>query len=220
MPKPTPTIATPAPRGLKAHLRTAFLAGAFALIPVVVTVVVVLYVEQLTRRPLQALGLDVPGLGVVVALGLMYLCGLFVTSVIGRWVVRAFDRVLSRLPLLRELYDAWKQVSFTPGGGEGIYAKVVLVPCEESGRLRQLAFSTGEPIPGAGGLFCVFIPNSPNPVMGRVAFVDAADVTLLDMSIEEAFKVLLSSGNYVPEAVARAGARPKDLGFPVVVVEG
>lgn len=193
---------------LQNHLRTTFLSGAFAAIPIAITIAIVMYVERLTRdplrQPLSAVGLDFPGLGIVLALIAIYLTGLFVTSIIGKFFLRRVDRTLERVPLLRELYKAWKQVSFTPGGGEGIYAKVVLVP-DGRGDQHVLGFSSGECVGGCE-MIAVFIPNAPNPVTGRVAFVHRRDIVVLGMTSEEAFKLLISSGNYVPSGIEDAFA--------------
>ena len=186
------------------HLRKTFLAGAFAIIPVAVTIAIVVYVEGVTRGPLARVGLDVPGLGVVVALAVIYATGLFVTSVVGKVLLRWTDALLNRLPLLRDLYKAWKQVSLSPGGGEGIYGRVVLVPDGPPGSPWILAFSTGDAIAPDATHVAAFVPNAPNPVTGRVVFVRREDVIATTLTAEDAFKLLLSSGNYVPIEVATA----------------
>ena len=190
---------------MQAHFRKTFLAGAFAVIPVAVTVVIGIYAEHATRplsRPI--FGRDVEGLGILVALVLIYVAGLFVTSLVGRVLLGWTDALLDRLPLLRELYRAWKQVSLSPGGGEGIYGKVVLVPDGPPGSPLVLAFSTGETIAPGATHVAAFVPNVPNPVTGRVVFARVADVVPTTLSAEEAFKMLLSSGNYVPAELATA----------------
>jgi uncharacterized membrane protein len=111
--------------------------------------------------------------------------------------------VLLRVPVLKELYRAWKHISVTPGGKEGIFGKVVLVPVE-NGRAKTLGFSSGEPIEGDPNTCCVFVPAVPNPMNGRLYFLPMSDVQVLDMSAEEAFKIILSGGNYVPPELARA----------------
>ena len=188
---------------ISAHLRTTFLSGAFAAIPIAVTVAIVMYVERLTREPLNSIGLGYPGLGIIIALLGIYLTGLFVSSIVGKFFLRRLDKFLERVPVLRELYKAWKQVSFTPGGGEGIYGKVVLVP-DGRGEQHVLAFSSGECISSDCEIVAIFVPNAPNPVTGRVAFVHRRDLIVLDMTSEEAFKLLISSGNYVPPELAVA----------------
>src|SRR4051794_17883561 len=108
---------------LQTHLRNTFLAGIFAATPIAVTVFVIVYVEGVTRAPIEKLfGISIPFLGVLVALLLIYALGLLVSSLIGKWLLRGMDRLLLRIPMLRELYRAWKHISVTPGGKEGIFA--------------------------------------------------------------------------------------------------
>lgn len=189
---------------LKKHLRKTLLAGILAAAPLVATVVLIWWVEAATRQPLRDLiGWNIPFLGVLVALVLIYLLGLVVSSLIGRWCINRIDALLSRLPLLSELYQAWKHISVTPGGREGIFSRVVLVRTD-GGIGRTIGFSSGEAIDGAPGTCCVFIPAAPNPMNGRLIFVPLADCTVLETSAEEAFKWILSGGNYVPAEVGPA----------------
>jgi uncharacterized membrane protein len=188
-----------------AHLKKSFLAGIFAVIPIAVTAFVLWYVDQNTRiLARKVLRVDVPFLGVVVALTLIYLLGLVITSLLGRFFIKLLDRVLSRLPVLKEVYKIWKQVALSPG--EGIFAKVVLVPCDTG---KAIGFTSGQPV---GDGLCVFIPAAPNPTSGRLILVKHADCTVLEISSEEAFKMILSSGSYLPaglttrERVAPAAA--------------
>lgn len=188
---------------LQNHLRNTFLAGVFAATPIAVTIFVIAYVESLTREPLKEyFKINIPFLGVIIALVLIYLLGLIVRSLLGKWVLRLLDGVLSRVPLLKELYRAWKHISLTPGGKGGIFAKVVLVPME-NGRAHCLGFTSGEPIGSDSPLCCVFVPAAPNPINGRLYFVPIAEVKFLGLSTEEAFKIILSGGNYTPGELAR-----------------
>jgi uncharacterized membrane protein len=169
----------------------------------------VIYVENATRAPLRKLfngRLDIPFIGIPITLILIYLLGLGVTSLVGRWLLRLLDKLLLRLPLLKDLYQAWKQIAVTPGGTEGMYAKVVLVPLE--GEARVLGFTSGESVPGDSETVCVFVPNSPNPVTGRLYFVARQKVQTLNMTAEEAFKFLLSTANYIPPEVGAATCVP------------
>ena len=190
------------------HLRNTFLAGIFAAIPVGATIFIVWYVEHATRAPLRSIAngkFDIPFIGIPITILLIYLLGLGVTSLVGRWVLKTIDRVLLRLPLLKDLYQAWKQITVTPGGKEGMYAKVVLVALE--GEARVLGFTSGEGVPGDDATVCVFVPNCPNPVLGRLYFVARERVQVLAMSAEEAFKFLLSTANYIPPEIG-AATRP------------
>ena len=191
------------------HIRNTFLAGIFAAIPVGATIFLIWYVENATRAPLRKLfngRFDIPFIGIPLAIALIYLLGLGVRSIVGKWALNLLDKLLSRLPLLKDLYQAWKQIAVTPGGSEGMYAKVVLVVLE--GDARVLGFTSGEPVPGDADTICVFVPNTPNPVMGRLYFVARHKVQTLDMSVEEAFKFLLSTANYIPTEIGAATCVP------------
>lgn len=190
-------------KGLQGHLKKTMLSGAFAFIPIAVTIAIVIYIENMTRAPLASIPVvgRIPFIGVILVVALVYLTGLFISSLIGKFFLNKLDQLLHRLPVLRELYKAWKQISFTPGGGEGIYAKVVLVP-DGRGDQHVLAFSSMQPVAPTSETLAVFVPNAPNPVTGRVAFIHRRDVVEVPITIEEAFKILLSSGNYVPPEVS------------------
>jgi uncharacterized membrane protein len=186
---------------MQKHLRNTFLAGIFAAVPVGVTIFLVWYVENATRQLLvRAVGIDMRFIGIPIAILAVYFLGLIVTSLIGRFFLRVIDRVLLRLPFLKDVYQAWKHIALTPGGKEGMYAKVVLIP-GESGETRLMGFTTGDPVPGDDRTCCVFVPNSPNPVMGRLYFVPRERCLPIDITAEEAFKLILSSGNYIPAEV-------------------
>lgn len=191
---------------LKKHFRTTLLTGIFAAAPLAITAIFIWYVESSTRGPVrEATGLNIPFLGVAIALVLIYLLGLVVSSLIGKWIIHRIDALLLRIPVLKELYQAWKHISVTPGGREGVFAKVVLVPVGD-GQARTLGFTSGEALAGDPSTCCVFIPAAPNPMNGRLLFVPIAQCVILETTAEEAFKWILSGGNYVPEEVGLAMA--------------
>ena len=187
---------------LAQHVRQTFLAGAFALVPIVVTVVAVAYVDGATRVISERLtGRSIPLVGIGIAVAAVYAVGLAARSIVGRFFVGLVDRALERVPLLSELYRAWKQIGYAPGGGEGMYARVVLVPADDPSVL-QLGFTSEVGTGDGGDRLCVFVPNTPNPVVGRLLFVERRHVRVLAIGVEEAFKVLISTGNYLPPELA------------------
>ncbi len=191
---------------LKSHLRSAFITGVFSAIPLVITIVVVWYVEKLTREPLKALfGLDTPFLGILAAILFIYFLGVIVNSLVGRILLRWLDGLLSRVPVLKDIYEAWKHITLTPGGKEGIYARVVLIP-GDADETWMLAFTSGEGVENDPSLCCVFVPGTPNPTAGRILFVPKDRCIPLDISAESVFKTALSGGNYVPPEVGGATA--------------
>jgi uncharacterized membrane protein len=202
---------------LQTHLRNTFLAGAFAAMPIAITAFILYYVEHLTRELFAKLGVNTPFLGLILAIAGIYVLGLIVRSLVGRFFIRLIDRILSRIPVLRDVYEAWKHVSVTPGGKEGVYAKAALIGSGEGGRL--LGFTSGEPVEGDPNTLCVFVPNAPNPINGRLFFVPRQSCVILEgVGMEEAFKSILSTGNYVPPGLgavtAKAAAAPAPVSRP------
>ncbi len=186
---------------LQKHLRTTFLTGIFAAIPLAITIFVIVYVESKTREPLrEATGINIPFVGVAACIVAIYLLGLIVSSLIGRFILRSVDRLLLHVPLLKGLYRAWKQVTLTPGGKEGMFAKVVLIATEVE-HASLLGFTSGDALPGDPLSCCVFVPNAPNPITGRLYFVRREHCRTLDITADDALKLILSNGNYVPSQI-------------------
>ena len=195
-------------KGFQAHVRNTFLAGIFALVPIAVTIFVIYKVDELTRGISNWLfGKPIPFVGILIAIAAIYAAGIVATISLGKFIIRSFDSVLSGLPLLRPLYIAWKQIAITPGGGtEGVFSHVCLIP-DETGATHLLGFTNGKPIENNPDTFCVFVPASPNPINGRLYFVHRDKCELVDLSTEEAFKIVLSTGNYVPGEIGTAMRR-------------
>jgi uncharacterized membrane protein len=183
---------------LKTHFRNKMVAGLLAAIPVVVTIFILWYVDSKAR---EILHVRTPLVGIGIALVAIYGLGVFVTSVVGQFVLRAFDSIIRRVPGLRDLYRSWKQVALTDTR-DGIFAHVVLVP-DDAGRGCVIGFTSGHAIEGDPGLSCVFVPGSPNPTTGRLYFVPTTRCIRLELSPQEALKLIISGGNYVPAAVGK-----------------
>ena len=181
------------------HLRNKLVAGALAAIPLVVTIFVLWFVDSKARA---IFNVETPFVGIGIALAGLYLLGLFVTSFVGQFVLGAVDAVLRRLPGLRDLYRSWKQVALTTDTREGIFAHVVLIPGGDGSRV--LGFTSARGIEGDPSVWCVFVPAAPNPTSGQLFFVPSKRCLLLDMSSQEALKLVISGGSYVPGAVGSA----------------
>jgi uncharacterized membrane protein len=188
----------PAPMGhISKHVKSKFAAGLIAAIPLGITVFLVFYVDSMVQKVVR---LPYPFLGILLSLGVIYGLGVFVTSLVGRYLLRTFDHVLERIPGLRDLYRTWKQLLVTPDLNSGMFAKVLLLP-DESGQHYLLGFTNGRPIGDDGDRLCVFVPNSPNPITGRLYFVSMKRCRFLPVSSKEAIKTVVSSGNYLPAAL-------------------
>ena len=105
--------------------------------------------------------------------------------------------LLSHVPMVGQVYMSWKQIALTPGGTEGTFSHVVLLP-DETGLMKWLGFTSRRVVEGPVPSYCVFVPNAPNPITGRLYIVPIEKCMILTMSVEEAFKLILSTGNYVP----------------------
>ncbi|WP_428939996.1 DUF502 domain-containing protein [Fontivita pretiosa] len=190
-------------RRFQTHLRNTFLAGIFAALPVAITIFLIVQVDAWTRGISNYLfGKPIPFLGALIAIVAVYVVGVLVTLSIGKWALAKIDALLERLPVIKPIYRAWKQISLTPGGGEGMFARVVLVP-DETGQMRTLGFTSGQGIPGDPDTICVFVPNAPNPIQGKLYFAARNKARMTALTSEEAFKLLLSTGNYVPEGCGK-----------------
>jgi len=185
--------------GIQTHVRNKLVAGTLAAIPVALTIFLVWYVDSKAR---ELFGIPYPVAGLLLGIAGLYLLGLFVTSLVGRWILSGADALLVHIPGLRDLYQSWKQMAFSPEGDEGIFARVVLVP-DETGKMSMMGFSTRRPLEGDPDTVCVFVPGAPNPTSGRLYFVPARDCMILDLPARVALKVLISGGNYVPAEIGR-----------------
>jgi uncharacterized membrane protein len=188
------------------HIRKTFLTGIFAAIPVAVTIFILYWInEQSEPVTTWIFRRNIPFLGVVIAVMLIYFTGMIANSLLGRYFLRRVDKALSHVPMVKPIYLGWKQIALTPGGTEGTFSKVVLLP-DETRQMKWLGFTSGRIIDGPEPMYCVFVPGAPNPISGRLYFVPVEKCTILTMSVEEAFKVILSTGNYVPPLVAAESA--------------
>jgi uncharacterized membrane protein len=186
------------------HLRNTFLAGIFSVVPLAITVFIIWWVEYRTR-PISKLLFhrEIPVVGVLIAIGTIYAAGLVATTLLGKWILSIIDALLLHLPIIKQFYLAWKQIALTPGGTEGVFSKVALIP-NESGKTLLLGFTSARPVEGHPDILCVFVPSCPNPVMGRLYLVRRELCQLVDLSTEDAFKIILSTGNYVPSPLGDA----------------
>jgi uncharacterized membrane protein len=196
-------------------LRRYLVAGLLVWLPLVTTFLVVsLLVEWMDHsllllpekyRPENLLGFPIPGLGVVLSLLILLLTGLVAANFLGRQLVVGWERLLSRIPLVRSVYSAVKQLAETMfADNTQSFRKVLLVEFPRRG-LWTLAFQTGSEQGEAQqktgrDVLNVYIPTTPNPTGGYFIMVPREDVRELDMSVDEGLKMLLSMGAVVPGA--------------------
>lgn len=206
-------------RGLRRYL----MSGLLIWLPILATVLVLRFIVRLmdqlllvlppSLRPDALLGFYIPGFGVVMAVVVLLLTGLLVTNFIGRSLVGLWEDVLQRIPFIRAIYGGVKSFSETILSNKGnSFKKVLLIQYPRAG-MWSVGFQTAADIPlitDKTGLaqVCVFIPTTPNPTSGFIVMVPHADVIELDMTVDEAMKMIVTLGVVVPH---RAVAPPVPL---------
>ena len=144
---------------------------------------------------------------VILTILLLYVVGAFAANVAGRRAVGLVDTFAARVPLVKSVYRASKQVLSTLGGDESKgYLGVVLVPFPTD-TLRAVGFITNRFKDSATGedLVSVFIPSTPNPTTGFLEVVRQADLVRLEWSVEDALATIMSGATVVPDG-APAGS--------------
>jgi len=199
-------------------LRRYLIAGLLIWLPLGVTLLVfkllVGLVEELIElvpmqyHPESLLGLEIPYFNVILTMIAMFLVtiltGLVVTNFFGRKLVKLWESILGRIPVVRSIYQSAKQIAETVFSSTGkSFRKVLLIEYPRKG-LYTLAFQTGSSAgevqaKTGGQVTTVFIPTTPNPTSGFIILVPTKDVIELDMNVDEALKMVISLGMVEPQ---------------------
>ena len=154
-------------------------------------------------HPEQLLGFYVPGIGALLTLLVVLLTGLVTANIVGQKLVRFWEGVLARIPVVKSIYYSVKQVSDTLFSGSGVAFRKVLLVRYPHPEAWSVAFLTGQPTRDLADLLPdehvgVFIPTTPSPVNGFFFFVRKRDTLELDISVDEALKYIVSMGVVAP----------------------
>lgn len=154
-------------------------------------------------HPEHLLGMYIPGLGALLTLMIVFLTGLVTTNIVGQKLVRFWEGVLARIPVVKSIYYSVKQVSDTLFSGSGVAFRKVLLVRYPHPEAWSVAFQTGHPARDVADMLPdehvgVFIPTTPSPVNGFFFFVKRKDVIELDMNVDEALKYIVSMGVVAP----------------------
>jgi uncharacterized membrane protein len=192
---------------MRQRLRTYLIAGFLVILPVGVTVFVLLalfrFLDSLLGPVFRFFGIQVPGLGLISGVALILFVGALASNVIGRRVVGAFDQVMLRIPFARTIYGAVKQFSDTVFlQNRAAFREAVLVEWPRQG-LYSVGFVTGETrgeaqVKTTERVVNVFIVTTPNPTTGFLCLVPESQVVRLEMTVEDALKLVVSAGIVVP----------------------
>ena len=201
-------------RTLGGRLRGYLLAGVLVTAPLGVTVLLAWWIitfidERITPlipaqyNPESYLPFSLPGLGLVVLVIFLTLIGALTAGFLGRWVIHTGERVLNRMPVIRSIYSAVKQIFETVLAQQSnAFREAVLVEYPRRG-IWAIGFITGTTKGEVQNLteettVNIFLPTTPNPTSGFLLFIPREDVIPLDMSVEEAVKMVISGGIVTP----------------------
>lgn len=153
-------------------------------------------------RPDVWLGVNIPGLGVILTGVVIVVTGLFAANLIGQRMVLFWEALLQRIPVVKSIYGSVKQVSDSLLSGSGMAFKKVLLVRYPHPQAWSLAFQTNVPAEVSSNLddehVAVFIPTTPSPVNGFYFYVRRDAVIELDMSVDTALKAIVSMGVVAP----------------------
>ncbi len=219
----TPFEPEPKRRGLLGGLRASFLTGIVVIAPIGLTIwlvwtvfgwfdAVVLPLVPETFQPEKYIGINLRGVGVIFFLIFTIIIGWIAKGLIGRSLLRYGESVVNRMPVVRSIYSGIKQISETVfAQTERSFEKACLIEYPRRGIWAIGFISTtakGEIDRrySDGGLMSVFLPTTPNPTSGFLLFVPKEDIIELEMSVEDAAKLVISAGLVYPNE--------KDPGVP------
>jgi uncharacterized membrane protein len=159
-------------------------------------------------RPEVVFGLHLPGFGLVMSVLVILVTGILARNFLGQRLLRWWEGLLGRIPIVNSIYSSVKQVSDTMLAQKGnAFRKVVLVEFPQRGQWT-MAFVVGSPGERLGPLVgpekvTVYVPTAPNPTSGYVIMADPAELRDLDVSVDEAFKFHVSLGVVTPSDSGR-----------------
>ena len=189
-----------------------FIAGLLVWLPIWATIIIIKFIIDLLDkslnllpaqyRPEQLFGFNIPGLGLVITLLIIFITGLLVTNFLGHKLVSYWEKLVSRIPLIRSIHAAVKQVSHAvlhPTGSS--FRKVMLIEYPRPG-IWSVAFMTSDKFtdaPTDEDVVTAFVPTTPNPTSGFLTIVPKKSTIELDMSVEEALRMVISLGVVMPD---------------------
>ena len=203
-----------------------FITGLLIWLPLVVTLWVLNFIVRLMDEFLPAgltsealFGRHIPGLGIILVVGVVLVTGLLTANFIGERLVGWWEILLNRIPIVRSIYSSVKQVSDTILSPNGqAFRKAVLVQYPREGSWT-IAFLTG--VPGAGVAehlpgehVSVYVPTTPNPTSGFFLMLAKSDVVELDMSVDAALRYVVSMGVVAPGAAKNGGKAAASAHYP------
>jgi uncharacterized membrane protein len=194
-------------------IRNYMIGGLLIWIPIMITVWVVRFLSGIldssllllppSWRPEAVFGTYVPGLGIALSLVLLFVTGVLVKNLFGGQMVAGLESLVRRIPVVGAVYGGAKTFSETVLTDKGTsFKQVVMVEFPRKG-VFSIGFITSHDLEEAQAktaqeVTCVFVPTTPNPTTGFIVLVPKNEVVIMDMTVDEAFKMLLTLGVVVP----------------------
>jgi len=199
---------------LLSTVKKRFVSGLLIILPLFITVVILRFLFRITAGIFSpALDYSFPGipawLKFLFSLGIsvlvIYLLGLFTGHLLGRWFWNRFEQALLRIPLLKSIYGASRDmVHVFSNQSKAGFKEVVLVEFPRPG-MKALGFITGGITDESGRkCFKVFIPTTPNPTSGFLVIIEQSQVIRCNLTVEEGIKMIMSGGILGPEILCPA----------------
>ncbi len=196
-------------------IRSWFITGILVLTPIILTVYVawafITFVDNLVvpivpiyYRPSNYLPFSIPGLGLIIVFTFTTLVGSLATGLFGRTLIRIWENILNRMPVVRSVYSAIKQILETVMAAQSdAFRQAVLVQYPRKD-IWAIGFVTGSTKGEVGKyvsekMINVFMPTTPNPTSGFLLFFPEKDLIYLKMSVEDALKLVVSGGMVIPK---------------------
>lgn len=189
---------------LLTHLKNKFVAGLIVLVPFGITVFILKFLfdfaDGILGPYLAMIYMEIthqhayiPGIGMVTGILVIYCTGLLVSNVLGNRLLRWWDRLMERIPLVKSIYTSTKQLIQVFKEGKTSYRRAVFVEWPRPG-VRAVGFVTGEVERNGERLVVVYVPTMPNPTSGFALFFHEDEVQDSGMTVEEAVKFVVSGG--------------------------
>ena len=205
----------------KRNLRRYLVAGVLVWLPILATVWLVSFMLRImdrtllllppSYRPEALVGFSLPGVGALFALIVLLLTGLLVTNLIGRRLVVWGEELLNRIPVVRTVYSGVKSLAESVFSQSNSFRKVVMVEYPRAGAW-SIGFLTAEDVPEVSDKLgephvAVYLSAALNATAGYLVIVPRRQVVELDMSVDEAMKMIITCGVVVPHASHTGAAR-------------
>jgi len=197
-----------------AQLRNYIIAGLLVWMPLGVTILVVkLLIDLLNRssilippplRPETLIGVPIPGIGLIISAIIIIGTGFIIVRYAGHKSVEMAEKTVARIPLIRSIYSATKQVTETVlTSDKNAFRNVYLLEYPRKG-IWSIGFQTGAGIEEVkkhvgDDILTIFVPTSPNPTSGFILMVPSSELTKLNIDVESALKLIVSLGVVTPE---------------------